>query len=251
MDYTIKQVAQISGVSTRTLRYYDEIGLLKPARLSSSGYRIYGQGEIDYLQQVLFYKYLGFDLNKIKNILSEENFSNITALNQHYQKLLQEREHIDHLLTTIEQTLEYYKGEQEMTNEQKFESFKKQQIQKNEEQYGQELRTNYGNEVVEASNKKYESLTETDMHEMKEVEEELFTNLKELTKLGNVENAIGKRVYELHKKWLNFTWASYSTDAHKGLADMYLADERFADYYNFAVDKKATQMLHDAIYLYA
>ena len=56
MEYTVRQLAEIAGISSRTLRYYDEIGLLKPARMNSSGYRIYGQREVDRLQQILFYR---------------------------------------------------------------------------------------------------------------------------------------------------------------------------------------------------
>ncbi|MFP3361328.1 MerR family transcriptional regulator, partial [Planococcus sp. SIMBA_143] len=62
MEYTVKKLGEIAGVSTRTLRYYDEIELLKPARTNSSGYRIYGQKEVDRLQQILFYKELGVGL---------------------------------------------------------------------------------------------------------------------------------------------------------------------------------------------
>jgi len=68
MQYTIKKMAELSGISSRTLRYYDEIGLLKPARINSSGYRIYTEKEIDKLQQILFYRQLGVSLKKIKNI---------------------------------------------------------------------------------------------------------------------------------------------------------------------------------------
>ena len=66
MEYTVQKLAQLAGVSSRTLRYYDEIGILKPARTNSSGYRIYGQQEVDRLQQILFYRELGVTLELIK-----------------------------------------------------------------------------------------------------------------------------------------------------------------------------------------
>jgi DNA-binding transcriptional MerR regulator len=59
MEYTVQKLGRLAGTSTRTLRYYNEIGILKPARMNSSGYRIYGQAEVDRLQQILFYKELG------------------------------------------------------------------------------------------------------------------------------------------------------------------------------------------------
>ena len=71
MEYTIKKLADLAGVSTRTLRYYDEIDLLKPKRTNEAGYRIYGPEEVDTLQQILFYRELGVSLNDIKNIITD------------------------------------------------------------------------------------------------------------------------------------------------------------------------------------
>ncbi len=74
MEYTIKKMSEISGVSPRTLRFYDEIGLLKPARINSSGYRIYGKKEVDRLQHILFYRTLAFKLEDI-----QESFNRTSA----------------------------------------------------------------------------------------------------------------------------------------------------------------------------
>ena len=80
MEYTIKKLAGLSGVSTRTLRYYDEIGLLKPARVASNGYRIYGQAQVDLLQQILFYRALEVPLEEIRRMLSDSSFDRRRAL---------------------------------------------------------------------------------------------------------------------------------------------------------------------------
>ncbi len=77
---TIKKMASLSGVSARTLRYYDEIGLLQPARINSSGYRIYGQAEVNRLQQILFYCELDLKLDEIKEILEQPDFNVEQAL---------------------------------------------------------------------------------------------------------------------------------------------------------------------------
>lgn len=74
MEYTIKKLSSLAGVSTRTLRYYDEIGLLKPARMNSSGYRIYEAKEVDLLQQILFYRELGVSLETIRDIVTAPSF---------------------------------------------------------------------------------------------------------------------------------------------------------------------------------
>ena len=80
MEYTINQLGEISGVTNRTLRYYDQIGLLKPKKINKSGYRIYGETEIDMLQQILFYRELELSLEEIKKIINDDNFDQEKAL---------------------------------------------------------------------------------------------------------------------------------------------------------------------------
>lgn len=87
MDYTIGQLAELAGVSTRTLRYYDRIGLLKPLYVDDSGYRWYGERELDLLQQILFYRERGFALAQISDLLYSENFDLVRALEDHLMDL--------------------------------------------------------------------------------------------------------------------------------------------------------------------
>lgn len=126
MEYTIKKIANLSGVSARTLRFYDEIDLLKPARVNSSGYRIYGQQEVNRLQQILFYRELDMKLEEIKEILDNPDFNVEQALMEHQEKLLAKRREIDRLLASVQQTMHYYKGEIDMTDQEKFTAFKEQ-----------------------------------------------------------------------------------------------------------------------------
>ena len=90
MVYTIKELADLSGVTTRTLRHYDEIGLLSPSRQESSGYRIYTEKEVDLLQQILLYRSMNFKLSKIKEILTDENFDLNKALMDYNNLVKQE-----------------------------------------------------------------------------------------------------------------------------------------------------------------
>lgn len=85
----MQKLAELAGISTRTLRYYDEFGILKPARINSSGYRIYGRTEVDLLQQILFYRELGLSLERIKAIMTEPSFDGAKALRKHHDKLLE------------------------------------------------------------------------------------------------------------------------------------------------------------------
>ena len=247
VEYTIKTIAQLSGVSARTLRYYDELGLLKPKRINSSGYRIYGEAEVDRLQQILFYRSLDMKLEAIKEVLDQPDFHLITALEEHYKQLVKKRASIDDLISTVEKTLRYQKGESTMTNSEKFEAFKTKKIQENEAAYGQELRDRYGIDKMNASNKKFTNLTEVQFQKMNEVEETLISLLHSSLVASPVTTEVKKELTKLHKDWLSYTWPSYSVDAHKGLAEMYLADERFKTYYDERAGDGATTILVEAI----
>src|SRR5687767_10541048 len=105
MAYTVKAVAQIAGVSVRTLHHYDEIGLLKPASHSAAGYRLYNERDLEKLQQVLFFKELGFDLKEIKRVLSDPDFDRRSALVEHRKLLLDTQDRIRRLIASVDRTL--------------------------------------------------------------------------------------------------------------------------------------------------
>ena len=125
MEYSIKDLSEIAGITTRTLRYYDEIDILKPAKISDSGYRIYSDNEVDLLQQILFYKELGLDLKTIKDILSSPSFDILEALYNHKENLLKKRQMIDLLINNVEKTIKSKERGYKMENKDKFEGFKK------------------------------------------------------------------------------------------------------------------------------
>ena len=251
MEYTIQELAQLSGVSTRTLRYYDEIGLLKPARTNEAGYRFYGQFEVDMLQQILFYRALDMKLATIQEIIRAPDFQHTEALKTHRTALLQRKEQLERILQTVEKTIQSIEEEQPMTNEEKFNGFKDKLIEENEKQYGQEIRSKYGNQTVDASNAKFRNMTEEQYEAMQQLEQQLFARLKEAMEIGDTKNDVAMEVAELHKRWLSFSWSQYSKEAHAGIAQMYIADERFTAYYDERVSPGATTFLHDAIINFA
>ncbi|MGG7214638.1 MerR family transcriptional regulator [Clostridium nigeriense] len=251
MEYAIKKLAEMAGVSTRTLRYYDEIGLLKPCRVNSSGYRIYGEKEVDILQQILLYRSMDISLDEIQNIISNPNFDICKSLIEHRKGLISRRNQLDQLILTVEKTIEYKKGERSMSNKEKFQGFKKERLEENEAKYGKEIRDKYGKETIEASNKKFMNMSEEDFNEMNKIEEEIFKGLLEVVENGDLDSKTARDVYENHKRWLGFTWNSYSKEAHIGLAEMYVADERFAKYYNDKAGIEVVNTLRDIIVKYA
>lgn len=249
MEYTVQKLAKLAGVSTRTLRYYDEIEILKPARINSSGYRIYGQDEVNRLQQILFYRELGVNLTDIKQIMTNPAFDESKALKEHREQLLDKRKQIDQLIANVEKTIAQKEGRITMSDQEKFEGFKKKAIDENEKKYGKEIREKYGEETVKQSNEKFMNMSKEDHDEATRLAEELMETLREAMKTGDPAGELAQKAAEMHKQWLMFYWPSYSKEAHAGLAQMYVDDERFTAYYDKEQPGTAI-FLRDAIHVY-
>lgn len=123
MAYTVKQLATMSGVSVRTLHFYDESGLLKPARTGTNGYRYYEEAQLLKLQQILFYRELGFELKQIRQVLDRREFENVSALQAHREVLEENVTRTRTLIATIDKTLNHLKGNQNMSSEEMFAGF--------------------------------------------------------------------------------------------------------------------------------
>lgn len=123
MSYTVKKLATLSGISIRTLRFYDTIGLLKPAYYGDNNYRYYKEEQVLMLQQILFYRELGFPLNDIQRIIGNDDFNKIDALISHKQVLTQSLDRTKKLLETIDQTIAHLRGKTTMRDEELFVGF--------------------------------------------------------------------------------------------------------------------------------
>lgn len=246
--YTVQKLAKLAGVSARALRYYDSIGLLVPPK-NDAGYRLYGQQEIDRLQLILFYRELGFGLSAVARLLDDPDFDEIEALAGQREQLLERRKRLDLLITNVEKTISAKKGERVMSDREKFEGFKKQLVTENEQAYGQEIRGKYGDAAVDHSNARLLGMSQEQYEKFKALEQEILDKLAVALNDSNPQGAAGQEIAELHKQWLSFTWPAYEPQAHAGLAEMYVADDRFATYYEKA-GAGAAQYLKDAIVAY-
>lgn len=247
MEYGIRELSELAGVSARTLRYYDEIGLLKPLYVSEAGYRFYGEKELDVLQQILFYRERGFDLKRIRKILYQKDFDIAHALEEHLLELERQRSRMDALIRTVKQTLLCMKGECEMSDKEKFEAFKERVVREHEEQYGLEAREKYGDEEIDASHRKILNMSEADWERFRNLGSEIRTRLQEGVAAGILpESEEARRIVVLHKEWLGNTWKEYTAQAHKATANLYIADERFKLYYDKEVPGCA-ELLEKAI----
>ena len=184
MEYTVNRLAQVSGVSKRTLRYYDEIGLLRPERVNPNGYRIYGQMQVDLLQQILFYRELGLPLEEIREIVKNPGFDREKALEEHLTALLQKKRQTEILISNVRKTLDSMKGRAIMSDKEKFEGFKRDLIKENEEKYGREVREAYGEEAVEASNRKLAGMSKEEWKKQEDLSGEIMETLKAAMAVG-------------------------------------------------------------------
>jgi DNA-binding transcriptional MerR regulator len=239
----------MSGVSTRTLRYYDEIGLLKPTRVASSGYRIYGQDEVDRLQQILFYRELGFTLDEIKKLLTVSGFDREQAFLSHLAELHIKRGRLDVLINNVTKSIAAMKGEITMSDNEKFEGFKQSLIDENEQKYGAEVRAKHGDKAVNESNVHLKGLTQAQYDESVRLTAELEAALKAALETGDPAGELAQYACDLHRQWLCVMYPKYSREYHKSLGEMYVADERFAAYYD-KIAPGCAEFLRDTINIY-
>lgn len=249
MEYSMNRLTKLAGISPRSLRYYDEIGLLKPARVAESGYRFYGQAQVDALQQILLYREMGFSLKEVKQLLSSPDFNREQAFEQHLSSLLEKRERLDRLIDNVRKSLAEMKGEIRMTDQEKFDGFKQKLIAENEQRYGKEIREKYGEEAVEAAHEWIGNLSQEAYDHAEHLRLDFEQKLLAAFEEGNPAGALAQQACDLHRQWLGVYSPHYSKEYHKGLADMYVADQRFRVNY----DKLApgcTEFLRDAVHIY-
>lgn len=241
MRYSIREVSELAGVSARTLRYYDEIGLLKPLEISETGYRYYGERELTLLQQILFYRERGLELKQIQKIIYQSDFDVMRALQEHLLDLEAKKKHMESLIFTVEQTIRSMKGECEMSDKEKFQAFKERIVRENEEKHGAEIREKYGDDEMDSANRKMLNMTEEEFERFQNLGKEINAQLEEAVRTGEKpESEKGKRIVLLHKEWLGKTWKQYTKDAHIAIGNMYISDERFKLYYDKEVAGCAT-----------
>lgn len=252
MAYSIQALAKLAGVSPRTLRYYDQIGLLRAQRNPANGYRTYPASAVDQLQLIRYFQAFDFSLAQIQSLLAQSPAQQTAALAKQRTKLLDQRDHLTALLTSLDRTLAARNGGPQMTDTEKFAAFKREQVTQNEAKFGDEVRERYGTTAFDDSQQKFAHLSAADYQAMQTTEQQLFAALKTVALSGDLASATAQRVYQLHRQWLCFTWNNYTAVAHRGLVNLYTADERFAAYYNEHVGlPNATRTLAAIILRYA
>lgn len=227
MSFTVKAAAELAGISIRTLHHYDEIGLLKPAHVSAAGYRLYTADDLEQLQQILFFRELGFSLHEIREIISRPGFDRQQALVEHRQHLLQRQERLGRLIDTIDHTL--YLMERSIPMNEKemnvlFDGF-------DHAQYEEEARQRWGHsKEYQESAQRTKRYTKEDWVAIKAEMGQISQTIASLMDRGPADAEVQEWIRRWHQL-INDRFYTCSTEIFRALGNGYVEDERFTATY--------------------
>ncbi len=222
--YTVGELARMAGVSARTLRYYDQAGLLKPRSVTEAGYRLYGDDAPGELTQILFFRELDFSIDEILRIRSRPNYDAREAMERQRALLLLRRERLDRLIGLTEWAL---KGEVIVD----LNAFDTSEIEEAKAKYADEARQRWGDtEAYRQSERKTASYGKADWARIKEETDEVFGAFALLAKAGAAPDS--PEAIALTQKWQNVITRNFyecTDEILLGLASMYESDDRFRE----------------------
>ncbi|MFI1359682.1 MerR family transcriptional regulator [Streptomyces sp. NPDC020898] len=230
MSYSVGQVAGFAGITVRTLHHYDEIGLLVPGGRSHAGHRRYSDADLDRLQQILFYRELGFPLDEVATLLDDPNADPRAQLRRQHELLTARIEQLQKMAAAVEHAMEARRMGINLTPEEKFEVFG----DKDPEAHAEEAERRWGGtEAYEESQRRAATYTKDDWKRMQaEVASwgERYDVLMAAGEPPTGENALA--MAEEHRRHITKWFYECTYDTHRGLADMYISDERFKEFYD-------------------
>ncbi len=250
--YSVKQLSKLAGVSIRTLHHYDKIGLLKPAFRSESKYRYYGREELFRLQQILFYKELGFPLKEIMEIMSDPAFNLVKALEFHKKELQKKADRTQRLLTTVDKTIaelnnlsriRFGNKKIMMTEKEIYAGFSEKEIKSMKK----EVAERWGEKEIKSVEDRIQKLGAEGWEDHKKKGEEINRLLADLMDCSPSDVRVQKTI-ALHHRHLNFYY-EVSKERYLGLAKMYVEDERFYSFYD-KYRKDLAAFIHGAVVVY-
>jgi len=249
MRYTVKKLARISGVSSRTLHWYDEIGLLKPAYVGDNGYRYYEEEQLLLLQQILFFRELGFKLKDIQKALSSSDFDKIKALELHKATLEEDVDRKTQLLTTIDKTILHLRGKQTMTSEELYYGFDSTR-QKEYEQYLVEYRGLEAENLLMMSKKRTAKWDKDEWDNVKNEGDAIHKSLAALIDQGfSPESGDVQEIIKLHYQMVERFYHP-TREVYIGLTELYAQHPDFKKFFD-VYHPKMIEYIGQAMRFYA
>lgn len=244
MKLQIREFAKLTGVSVRTLHFYDEIGLLKPSAIDEqNGYRFYDEHSLTRMQEILFYRELDFPLKEIRIILSSPNYDKQTALKEQRHLLILKKERLEQLISALDSAT---KGEIINMN-----VFDNSEFETKRQEYAKEAKEKWGNTAAyKESAEKTAGYSKEKWNQVNSAMDKKIAEFADCKKKGFAPDT--HEAQELVKGWQDFITENYYTctnDILSGLGEMYVADERFKDNIDKHGDGTA-QFMNDAIKVY-
>ncbi|KXK21208.1 MAG: MerR family transcriptional regulator [Chloroflexi bacterium OLB15] len=221
--YTVKQLAALAGVTVRTLHYYDEIGLLRPARVGENGYRYYDDAALLRLQQILLYREFGMELLQIKDILDSPDFDLIAALRAHREVLQDRITRTENLIRTVDETICHLEGEKPMSGKQLFGAFS----EETQKQYEREARLQYDPQIVNDSIKRWNHYSQAEKDHILAEAGEIYRDMVEAIEAGRAPQS--PEVQTILERWHKNIFHFYepTLEILRGLGDGYNSDPAF------------------------
>jgi len=249
MRYTVSKLAKISGISVRSLHYYDEIGLLKPAFINDNGYRYYEEAQLLLLQQILFFRELGFPLNDIQKLLLADDFDQIKALNAHKKILAGKIDRSKILMATIDKTLLHLRGKKTMSDKELYYGFDSQR-QKEYEQYLVKAQGSTAEELIFESKKRTAKWDKDEWDDVKAQGDEIHKALaiaidKGLQAKSDEVQIIIHRHYQMIQRFYD-----PSKEVYIGLTELYNEHPDFKKFFD-AYHPKMIEFISKAMIFYA
>jgi MerR family transcriptional regulator, thiopeptide resistance regulator len=244
-SYSVGQVADLAGVTIRTLHHYDEIGLLAPSGRSTAGYRIYEEADLERLRQILFYRELGFPLEEIATIVGDPRTDAVGHLRRQRSLLTERIERLSAMVAAIDRETEAKKMGIRLTPEERFEVFG----DFNPEDYSEEAERRWGDtEAYRQSKRRVATYTKEDWTRIKAEGEEVQASLAAAFAAGLAPDSEEATVAaEAHRQHISRWFYDCGYDIHRGLGDMYVNDERFRANYE-AIAPGLAKFIRDAVH---
>ncbi|MCB2209543.1 MerR family transcriptional regulator [bacterium] len=227
--YTIGKLAHLAGVSVRTLRHYDQIGLLQPGgRDPSNDYRQYGYDDLLRLQQILFFRELDVPLKQIKRILDDPLLDRAKMLRQHHHSLALQVKRLQTLQHTIEKTTQNLEeeGAMPLTDKELYEGFDRETV----ERYQKEVREQYDPDIVDLADRNVRKMSKTQWASVKEEGGEIARALAELMDRAPSDPEVQTLAARQHA-WLEHFYP-VSAERFRGLASLYTTNPEFRAFYD-------------------
>ncbi|MWA12651.1 MerR family transcriptional regulator [Streptomyces sp. BA2] len=244
MSYSVGQVAGFAGVTVRTLHHYDEIGLLVPSERSHAGHRRYSDGDLDRLQQILFYRELGFPLDEVAALLDDPETDLWVHLHRQHELLSARITKLQEMAAAVETAMEAKKMGINLTPEEKFEVFG----DHDPDQYADEVERRWGDtDAYKESQRKAASYTKEDWQRINDEFSAVHARMGDLLAQGLAADSVeAMDVAEEHRRFITRFHYTCPHELHTCLGEMYVADERFTATYE-AIRPGLAVYMRDAI----